>query len=287
MKLNTLLPDVPESEYHADRDHVSNSWLKNAGYSPAHLKAYLDEPADEPDSAQRKALLEGKLVHTALLEPEELDKRFETGPDVNKNTKIWKEARSLAAAAGKLLVDPRQMEAAMRVHQAVYKRPRIVKLLQGQSEVSGFWRDNKADYDALCKFRVDLLPTSGTIPDLKTTQVQGGATPEGFGKVIGTLEHYLQPAHYLPGLAACGYDVNWDAPWCWIVVEMNPPFESNIFVLEPELLIAAQRVRSERMEMIAECLETNNWPGYTDEVKSPILPAWTLKALNLGYYDDK
>ena len=102
-------------QYHAD-PAVSASHLKEVMHSPYHYWArFLDpnRPALVPTAAMRL----GSLVHCAVLEPDELSKRY--GVCLPRNTKAGKEMAEQMAADGIEAVTAADMEQAMAMAGSV------------------------------------------------------------------------------------------------------------------------------------------------------------------------
>jgi hypothetical protein len=104
-------------QYHAD-PAISASHLKAVMQSPYHYwSRFLDpkRPAMEPTAAMRL----GSLAHCAVLEPDELSKRYSTC--LPRNTKAGKEQAAELAAAGIEAVTESDMALALSMADAVRK----------------------------------------------------------------------------------------------------------------------------------------------------------------------
>ena len=184
---------ISNADYHAD-PAVSASQLKTVMQSPYHYwSRYLDPDrvAMTPTAAMRL----GSLTHCAVLEPDELTKRYQLAPD--RRTKEGKAAVVEMAAAGIEAVSEADLAQALQMADAVRSNSTAALLLSnGQAEQS-FWWDDIAT-GMRCKCRPDWFDGE-TIVDLKTCQ---DASAAGFAKAVAAFHYQLQAAHYLCGTLA-------------------------------------------------------------------------------------
>ena len=66
--------DIPEDEYH-ELPYISNSDISLVLRSPAHYYANRVDPEREPEEPTPQ-MLDGRALHTAILEPELYKERF-------------------------------------------------------------------------------------------------------------------------------------------------------------------------------------------------------------------
>jgi exodeoxyribonuclease VIII len=254
---------ISNSDYHAD-PAISASQLKTVMQSPYHYwSRYLDPDrvAMVPTSAMRF----GSLAHCAVLEPDELSKRYQLAPD--RRTKEGKAAVTEMAAAGIEAVSEADMVLAVNMAIAVHGHPTAGALLQsGQAEQS-FWFDDVST-GLRCKCRPDWLSADGaTIVDLKTCQ---DASPAGFAKSVAQWSYQVQSAHYLCGTLAKRF--------IFVAVEKTAPYAIGVYELDTEALIHGAVLRHNALQIIQDSRAINSWPGYTDGgIQTLQLPGWALK----------
>jgi hypothetical protein len=166
---------ISNADYHAD-PAVSASHLKTVMQSPYHYwSRYLDP--DRVAMVPTAAMRLGSLTHCAVLEPDELTKRYQLAPD--RRTKEGKAAVVEMAAAGIEAVSEADLAQALQMADAVRSNSTVALLLSnGQAEQS-FWWDDIAT-GMRCKCRPDWFDGE-TIVDLKTCQ---DASPAGFAKAV-------------------------------------------------------------------------------------------------------
>jgi len=251
---------ISNADYHAD-PAISASQLKTVMQSPYHYwSRYLDP--DRVAMVPTAAMRFGSLAHCAVLEPDELSKRYQLAPD--RRTKEGKAAVVEMAAAGIDAVSEADMVLAVNMAVAVHGHPTAGALLQsGQAEQS-FWWDDIAT-GMRCKCRPDWFDGT-TIVDLKTCQ---DASPTGFAKAIANFGYQIQAAHYLAGTLATRF--------IFVAVEKAAPYAIGVYELDTEALIHGSIARHNALQRIQDCRAINEWPGYTDGIQTLQLPGWALK----------
>ena len=247
-KLNGLF-DVPNDLYHAGPG-ISSTGLKDIlDYSPAHFK-YFQE-----NRTTTKAMEDGTLIHTAILEPHLFGENVLVAPACDRRTtegkKIW--ADFLAASEGKTVVDSETYKTVCELTQSVKANKLAVKLLNGElSEVSVYWVDEETG--VLCKARADHI-NDDLIIDLKTCQ---SAQSKAFQRSIEYHRYHLSAAYYLDGFAKF-------MPvklFAWLAVEKTPPYGCRFFTAEDTLLHAGRLEYREALNTYAKCLAEDRWPAY-------------------------
>lgn len=248
------------ADYHAD-PAVSASHLHAAAASPYHYwKRFIDPQRQpvEPTAAMRL----GSLVHCAVLEPDELRKRYGVcGP---RNTKAGKEQAAEMAASGIEAVTEADMALAQAMCAAVREHPAAALLLaSGKAEQSFWWDDITSGLR--CKCRPDWY-SGTTIVDLKTTT---DASPAGFAKSVANFRYHVQANHYLAGTFA--------ERFIFIAVEKTYPYAVGVYELDADAMAHGAELRRQNMQTIADCWAINEWPGYSTGIESLSLPTWALR----------
>ena len=252
---------ISNSDYHAD-PAISASQLKEISRSPYHYwSRYLDpnRVAMVPTSAMRF----GSLAHCAVLEPDELSKRYQLAPD--RRTKEGKAAVTEMAAAGIEAVSETDLAQALQIADAVRSNSTAALLLSNGAAEQSFWFDDIAT-GMRCKCRPDWFDGT-TIVDLKTCQ---DASPTGFAKAVANFGYQIQAAHYLAGTLATRF--------IFVAVEKTAPYAIGVYELDTEALVHGSIARHNALQRIQDCRAINEWPGYTDGgIQTLQLPGWALK----------
>ena len=254
-----IIDHLSNADYHAD-PAVSASHLHQVARSGQHYWARYVDPNRQPVKPTA-AMTTGSLVHCAVLEPDQLLKRYGIAPD--RRTKAGKEAAAEMQANGIEPVGESDLQQAQRMASAVRRHPMAAKLLSaGKAETSIWWDDPETGLR--CKCRPDWI-NDGICIDLKTTT---DASPRGFAKSVAGFRYHVQDAHYM---ASGLFD-----QFIFIAVEREAPFAVGVYELDADAFAEGQRLRGRDLQRIANCRAMAAWPGYGDELQTLSLPGWAF-----------
>lgn len=232
--------DLPNDDYHALTDWWSSTQLKRA----------LPELYDEGSMSQA-ALDFGTLVHSVVLEPDNLDRYIPadakeigvkadgTRADNPTNTKAWRTFVAEAELDGKVIVSQADWDRAHLMRDALLAHGEAAELLfssDGQSEVSAFAVDgtgvrHKARFDR-------LVPGVGV--DLKTTGSKPGE--DSLTRVVINFLYELSASHYMAVAELLKLSLE---QFTWVFVSKSEPY--RVTVADADfLLIDRGRVLRER-----------------------------------------
>jgi len=253
---------ISNADYHAD-PAISASQLKTVMQSPYHYWSRYLDPSCTPTIAT-SAMKLGSLTHCAVLEPDELSKRYGITPDRRSNA-----GKALAAemeATGIEAVTAQEMEQALAMAASVRSNSTAALLLSNGAAETSHWFDD-IPTGLRCKCRPDWLSADGaTIVDLKTCQ---DASPAAFARSVAAWSYQVQAAHYLAGTLATRF--------VFVAVEKTAPYAIGVYELNTEALIHGSIARHNALQRIQDCRAINEWPGYTDGIQTLQLPGWALK----------
>jgi hypothetical protein len=250
---------LTNADYHAD-PAISASHLKAVMQSPYHYwSRFLDpkRPTMEPTSAMRL----GSLAHCAVLEPDELKKRYAIAPDRRSNA--GKTAAAYIASVGLEAVTEADMALALSMADAVRQHPYAAALLADGKAEQSFWADDTATGQR-CKCRPDWYQGT-TIVDLKTCQ---DASPSGFARACAAFSYHVQAAHYL--------NVTFAERFVFIAVEKTYPYAVGVYELDAAAMAAGKEQCRIGLQAISDCRVINEWPGYTTTCDTITMPGWAL-----------
>jgi hypothetical protein len=281
--------------YH-EWEAASNSRLTHLMRSPAHLKAYMGaEHRDTP------ALAFGRAAHAAILEPDTFEDRYVTAGRclavTTKGTQCTKsgtwptkgggfvcsthvygaayEPPEQANTVEVLSTDDHRHCLGMR--DAVHRMKRAHGMLTGQGEVEMSIRWNDPETGVPCKARLDRHSpelAGGAIVDLKTTR---NASPLDFERAIFSFGYHRQAAFYLMGAKAMRLPAR---HFSIIAVEKEPPYGVAIYRLTEGAVQGGEDQVRPLLRRYAECIKTDSWPCYPDEVRDISLPAYAWNQLS-------
>jgi hypothetical protein len=145
-----------------------------------------------------------------------------------------------------------------------------ILLSKGDSEASYFWTDEETG--VRCRARMDRVRPDGLIIDLKTTR---DAHPNEFERAIFNLRYHVQAAFYWDGYRA----VHGQEPtgFIFMAVEKGEPIEVVNYRLDEGALELGRKTYRRELRRYAECLERDNWPGYSEKIIDISVPEWAIK----------
>lgn len=263
--------DMPNDVYHADP--VPGGSLSCSGAKkllppgcPARFKYERDNPP-EPKPHFDLGHAAHKLVLGAGADIEVIEAD-------SFRTKAAKQQRDEAHADGRipLLADDYEqveaMAAALRAHP-------IAKHLfnpdAGKPEQSLFWIDERSGIWR--RARLDWLPnrTEGRllVPDYKTART---ADPQQLPRDAHNFGYHQQAAWYLDGIEALGLAD--EAVFLFVFQEKDPPYLVTVAEFDPTAIKIGRHLNRMAIAIYRDCVESDEWPGYLQDVHLLSLPAW-------------
>lgn len=270
--MNQIIRNLPAHEYHASPG-VSNSMLSDFARSPYHCWALHHNPG-RPQRQATASMAAGTLLHTLVLEPAEVPRRYIVRPEgLDMRTRAGKEWT--AQAIGLEIITADQYTTAEAQRDAIMAVPELAALLsQGESEVSAFWRDEATGMQ--CRMRADHvhpLPDGRVmLLDLKTAR---DSDPSEFGRTVARFGYHRQAAWYSTGYSrAAAVEV---CDFVFGVVSNEYPFVAAAVLLDAESIQQGRDECAEMLERYAECQRTGYWPAFVG-YQSVSLPAWAKRS---------
>lgn len=291
-----IYENVSHEAYHAI-DAVSNSRLTVLLRSPAHLRAYIEEPR-----ASTPAQTIGSAADVLTLEPDQFDARYavagicaaiKKGDGLrcsNTGTKYldgeWfcgtkGHAPEGAGEPDKIALSQDDVVRCRRIADAVRSHPKIGKILAspGRAQLTIVWRDPGTGL--LCKGRIDYLSDAfGIALDLKTTK---DARAFSFEKSVAEYGYHRQLAFYEDGLRENGIQLG---HLVFAAVEKEAPFAVAGYRLSGG---AADEGRIELRLLLDRYAELQDvpmadWPGYGEDIDDISIPAWAFSRVKEGAF---
>ena len=271
--------ELPIANYHAGPG-ISKSSLDLVARSPQHYWEAKIGPRRQ-DFSETTAMRLGSLAHLAILEPELLESSVIVAPDVNRRTKAGKAeydaALEEATANNKQLVANADLNRVLEMRYAIETHARAAELLRGGTrEGSFFWTDEMTGQ--LCKCRPDLIDRERRFAiDLKTTT---DASPEAFKRSAAKYRYGVQAAWYSDGASEClGYTCV--DTFVILAVETLPPYGVALYELGQDWIMTGQDMYRRDLNALARCLETDEWPTYSQTILPLSMPRWAASSITI------
>jgi hypothetical protein len=265
-----IVHDLPDDEYHADRGSLSFSGAKLL--LPPSCPAKFRERMDNPPKPKPQYTF-GHAAHRLVLgkgaEILEVD-----APDWRG--KAAQEMRALACN-GVAPMLKHELDTARAMEQAVRAHPLAGRLFeQGDAEVSMYTVDPVTGVKL--RGRTDwLTELDGQfwVVDFKTSDT---AEPEAFSRKGAGYLYHGQHAWYQDLVKAVGLS---DTPrFVDVVAEKTPPYVVTVVEYDTEAVNEGRRLNRIAIDTYAQCIETNTWPAYSDDIVPISLPTWMSRGLD-------
>ncbi len=271
--------DIPIDQYHGDKSAIGSSGMKEILDCPAlYYGQNLDPTKPTKEDRDSPAQVFGNLAHCALFEYQHFHERYRVGPQVHsKALKQWVEFKKACEADGVLPIDPGQYEAAMRIRQSALLDADLKRALlhpEGRGEVSAYWKDDATD--VLCKCRPDwVMPVNDDAVVLFDGKTYSTGDANEFTRQVPRMNYHLQAAWYSDGYAKASGKTVLD--FIFIVIGNEWPHPVNLMSLDEDAMRAGRLKYRRALDAYAQCLRTNEWPGYGPGIKTISLPKWALE----------
>ena len=257
--------------YHGDLTRIGKSGLDLIHKCPAlYWAKYLDPNREREEKS--KALNIGSAAHLLTLEPEKFAHEYVIEPSFRGTGSRARKEEFLLENEGKNFLTIEEYNQVRRMRDSVTRHPIVRSLLEkGHAEQRIDWIDPWTG--ALCKAKPDWFDTETRfIVDLKTTE---DASEYGFGRSAFKYRYHVQSPFYFDGAVANGMNPQ---GFVFVAVEKKPPYLVNVFFADAELMQHGRLEYQRDLETYLECVRTDTWPGYGDEVKTLRLPGWVTKS---------
>lgn len=253
--------DLPEADYHADRDSLSVSGAKVMLKAPALFRYQQDNPVHKDVfdfGSAAHALVLG--VGAEIVEIQADDWR----------TKLVQAARDDAREEGlvpllsKDYLRVREMADALSSHRLATRL-----LSEGRPEVSAYAPDGATG--VMRRGRFDWLGST-ILTDYKTA---ASSEPNAFVKAAANFGYHMQAAWYTDLARDLGHPAD---AFAFIVQEKEAPYLVTVIELPAELVEVGRDRNRRALERFRDCTESGYWPGYVpdDTFAQPAAPRWAL-----------
>lgn len=277
----TIIFDMPEAEYRA-HPAIANSDLTSVRRSPGHLLARRRNPEEVTP-----AKLDGRALHTAILEPQLFMQRYCVMPaDAPRDLRHHRNAKSPspdtiasirwyddweAANAGRVTLPADKYERFMAVAENIRSHPDLKPYFDapGESEVSVFAEDPVTGLSVKCRidrrvkisnFRIALDPKSTEDP-----------RPDAFSRSAYAYDYFKQCAFYTDVCEWAGEPLDL---FLFIAFEKEDPYGIKVYEASQDDIDFGRRQYRRALDTWAECVKNDDFPVYNTGIEVLTRPAY-------------
>jgi hypothetical protein len=236
--------------------------------TPAHAREKHPRLATTTYKRNTDALDEGTAIHQMLLG----DDRCDILDFDAFRSNDAKEARDASRAAGRTPILQKKWDELLELGDSLKRQVADWPIdpplfVDGLAEQTILWDEDGVRFRA----RLDWLRSDlRTIDDLKKSRT---AKPRKFHAAVYGYGYDIKAAFYIRAVrAAFGVDI--DPVFRWVAIEPTPPYAMSVHVLSPQALRNAHASVDLAVTLWKECLETDTWPAYGQQVNVVELPGW-------------
>lgn len=285
-----VIPTVgkhPKTEaivYHNEWKALSAGLLGAMKKSPAYCRWLMDQPMDFVTAPH---LAFGKAVHTGLLEPEAFSERYVVDPEHPdggypqgwRNRNDYKSQVESLLDAGLELLPRDQYDAVRTIQDRIEATPSKARdLLRSVTDAEVSIAADDPETGIRSKIRPDSLCANEIMLEVKTAQ---DIAPHAFSSAIVRFGYHRRKAFYQRIIRALDGPESWPF-YAFLCIESSPPYDFVVYDLEPEATELGEWEVGKLMQLYAECVEKDEWPGYPTTVQSIGVPRWAMSEFLFG-----
>lgn len=260
--MNGFVYDMPEADYHADRESLSVSGAKVLLKAPALFKWQQEHPP-------YKDVWEfGSAVHALVLK-RGMEEIY-VAPFDDWKTRAAQAERKIARENRWSPILPSEWEQACEMEAALRRHSLAAQLLsEGKPEVSAYAIDEPTG--VIRRGRFDWLHPN-VIVDYKTA---ASAEPGAFAGSAAKVGYHMQAAWYLDLARDLGHPAE---AFAFIAQEKEPPYLVTVVELDDAAIQRGRELNRQALERFRDCTESGIWPGYqADTTYARVsLPRWAF-----------
>lgn len=266
----SIIYNLPDVMYHGTPALISKGGLDKVARTPLHWR-YNAAPQDE-DAPDSDAFLIGKAFHALGLEEHTFRQRYVKLPDFgtmqSSRNRALRDDWIRDEGQDRIPLKESQWDRVHAMRDALHRHPAARKLMaRGTPEVTATWRDPHTEL--MCKSRADWLYAEGEIfVDLKSAR---DASPELWRREAALRRYHVQDTFYSRAFEENGLHIS---NFVFIVVEKEPPYATGVYQLDDTARLKGEQLYMRELELLRKCMETDNWPAYSDKVVDMRLPAY-------------
>lgn len=264
---------------------VSSSGLRTIELqSPHEFWSFSDLNPDRFwKEGEADALRFGRAAHALLLGDEDFDAGFALRPEAftSYNTKAAREWRDETIKGGRSPITPTELEHIVAMSKALAAAGVRDTMMDGTPEASLIWQDKTGVW---LKSRMDMLPNSGDMADLKTT---ADASKRACERAITNHGYHMQVALGVMGMEQVLGRRPPEGGCFLIFVKKAPPYTVNIVPISEDAIYWGKAQIRRAINTFADCLESGQWPNDNPGFAEYELPKWLADSLSNQQIDGR
>lgn len=249
---------------------------------------HMQYKKENPDSTEAIRIGDGE--HAAVLEPDRFEREYIILPESckpgtkenpNKGMGARKAAfESAAEAKGQTILQPKDYDNIREMAAVIHGEQKAMDLLcDGEAEISGYFLD--PEYDIWVKIRLDYInKKQGIIIDLKTC-----ADARKFPFRKSAFDHGYDLQAFMSLYVTTQITGEAHNEFKFIAVESKGYHGLKIYRADDEMLDTGYRKYQESMTLYKECLEKDQWDGYSSECEDLGSPSYAKERIDMAIYD--
>lgn len=258
-----IIENMSLQEYHSMPDSISKSGLEMILRSPAHYK-------NRDAFSGTRATVIGSAVHAAVLEPHIFAREYVLLDGVSdRRAKEFKDAVKARGDDDFVLVEHEAITVRGTAN-SVSRNKEASKILTapGRAELSVITTDPVTGLTV--RIRPDWITNDGRMVDIKTTV---DARSAQFTRSIINYKYHMQAALYMD---AWKWETGENTDFSFLALEKARPYANKMYRLDALAIDVGRSMYRTAMQIYAECVEKDRWPGYSGEIEVLGLPEWAF-----------
>jgi hypothetical protein len=264
--------DEPAEKYHVKTlGEANNGGLKILrDRSPAHYKAWIEGVETKTTEAMKL----GRIIHTAILEPDKLESEYlvlpDFGPLQSSRNRADRDAWLAAQSPTAIVVKPGQIETARTMREAVLRHKTARLLIErGKPEVTMRWRCPRTG--VMCRARMDWYYEEMEFAmDLKSTD---DASPGAFSRSIANFDYHVQHCFYSDGVTSLDKPIK---NYLICAAEKEAPNAVGVYHIDAAAEERGFEILNRSMDTLAKCNASGAYPAYGEDIGTLTLPGWAF-----------
>jgi hypothetical protein len=266
-----LYAGVPNDAYHADRNSVGSSQLRDLCEMTPYEFWWRREHKVRKVTEDMEF---GTAVHVLTLEPHLADEQLIEVPSKTWQRPADQAIRKQAREQGKVALLTARMESARWAARNLRDNPDVGHMFrEGQCELSAYCPD--PDTGIMRRVRPDCL---SVLPDGRVigldVKKSTSAAPTHFAKSIRDFGYHQQKPYYEDVLVDLDIDI---ADFWFVVVSDSPPHLVTVNRIPDDFVAYGRDLNRRALDLYAKCRESGEWPAFERGVHEIPQPRWAYR----------